>query len=716
MVIAALLRQLKKNRISGISRHIFQSVATILVKSQQAILNHHSSIHSAQIMRITKFLCILLLGLLWFTVPAFAQFSTTGNFTGATADPGWILTGSAKPTKAAGGSDTAALSGWLRLTENANDDQGAALYTGGSFSAITGLNISFNYVTWGGAFGLPIGSQGADGIAVFLFNANQDMGGAILGGGLGYCKGAGAFLGIGLDEYGNFSNGGDRCTQGGGPGVQPERLVLRGPTSVPGSNPIVVNPFVANTLVTGNIDNATVNPNTVANRPAFNQVSIQLIPSSPIGYSVTVQFSNTPGVAPSATGITNVLFPYAAPTSLSVGIAASTGGSKNIHEINNLVITGNAPPQPFVTKSFSPASSTTGGTSSLQITLFAANSLPRTSTTLTTLFADTLPAGVTIANPSALNTNCPDPVTATVGTNQLSYPVGAVIPANGCSIAVNVTSSTPGVATNTIPAGALVTAQGSNAVPATATLSVVAIAAPTVSKIFVPNATAVGGTATLQIRLNNPNTRATTLTSVFTDTFPAGMTVANPPALGTSGCTLGSIAATAGLTTVTYAVGAVLPAGGCTVTVNVSVSAAGGTTTYTNTLAIGALQTGFGSNPSSATATLGANNGAFLSITKNNFTTNVTAGSTTTYTIVATNTGPASANNVVVRDIPSPGINCLGGLLTCNATGGAVCPGSVSTQNFVQGGTPGTGLTISTFPSGSNVTFTLSCGVTATGQ
>ncbi len=235
------------------------------------------------------------------------------------------------------------------------------------------------------------------------------MGGAILGGGLGYCKGAGAYLGIGLDEYGNFSNGGDRCTQGGGPGVQVQRLVLRGPTSVPGSNPVAVSPFVGNTAVTGLVDNATVDPALVANRPAFNQVSVQLTPSSPIGYSVTVLFSNTPGVAPSATNITNVLFPYAAPTSLSVGIAASTGGAKHIHEINNLVITGTAPPQPFVSKSFNPATVTVGGTSTLLLTLFAANSTPRTSTTLTTSFADNLPAGVLIATPNALSANCPIP-------------------------------------------------------------------------------------------------------------------------------------------------------------------------------------------------------------------------------------------------------------------------------------------------------------------
>lgn len=654
---------------------------------------------------------ILLCGLLCLCGSAFAQFSTTGEFTTATLDPGWSVTGSAKLTKAAGGSDSAVITpGWLRLTENAGNDQGTALYTGGSFSAITGLSISFNYVTWGG------GAPGADGIAVFLFDATQNMSGAILGGGLGYCKGAGAYLGIGLDEYGNFSNPGDRCTLSNGTGFAAQRLVLLGPTSVPGSNPVTVNPFIASTAVTGQIDNATVSPASIATRPAFNQVSVTLTPSSPIGYSVTVLFSNTPGSPPSATGITNVLFPYVAPTSLSVGIAASTGGSKNIHEINSLLITGNAPPQPYVSKSFSPALSTTGGTSSLQITLFAANSTPRTSTTLTSLFTDSLPAGVSIATPNGLNTNCPNPVTATGGTSVVTYPSGGVVPANGCTIAVNVISSTSGVATNTIVAGALVTAQGSNAVPATATLSVVAIATPTVSKVFVPSATAVGSTATLQIRLNNPNSRATTLSALFTDTFPAGLTVAATPAITTSGCTLASIAATAGLGTVTYAAGAALPAGGCTITVNVTTSAAGSTTTYTNTLAIGSLQTGFGSNAVGATATLAANSGSFLSLTKSNFTTTLLAGSTATYTIVATNAGPAAAPNVVVRDVPSAGLNCLNGFLSCLAAGGAVCPATVNAQTFVQGGTPGTGLTIPTFPSGSNVTFTLSCGVTATGQ
>ena len=655
--------------------------------------------------------CFLLLASLFLSHVCFAQFSSVGSFTGATLDPGWTTTGSAKLTKATGGSDTAAVSGWLRLTENANNDQGTALYTGGSFSAITGLNISFNYVSWGGAFG---GGNGADGISVFLYDATKDMSGSILGGGLGYCKGNGAYLGIGLDEFGNFSNPNDRCTNSAGPGAQSQRLVLLGPTTVPGSNPIRQNPFIANSAVTGLIDNANVNPGSTATRPAFNQVAVQLVPSSPIGFSVTISFSNVPGSAPTPV-ITNVLFPYAAPTSLSVGIAASTGGSKNIHEINSLVITGNAPPQPFVSKSFNPSSSTTGGTSSLLITLFAASSTPRTSTTLTTTFNDNLPGGVTVATPNGLTTNCPNTPVATPGSSVVSYPAGGVVPANGCTIGVNVTSTTLGAVINTVPAGALVTGQGSNAQPATASFTVVAVSTPTVSKSFSPTSIASGGTATLQIRLNNPNTKATTLSAVFKDSFPAGLTVANPTGLATTGCALGSITASVGTTSVTYASGAPLPAGGCSIFVNVTANPAS-TATFTNTLAINALQTGLGNNAVGATATLAVNSGALLSVTKDNFTTSLLAGSTSTYTIVVANGGPAGANGALVLDRPSVGINCLNGLLSCLAAGGAVCPAVLNAQTFVQGGTPGTGLVIPTFPSGSNLTFTLSCGVTASGQ
>src|SRR5580704_15666735 len=164
-----------------------------------------------------------LLALTCGAAPVRAQFKVTQSFTDASA-PGWTLTGNAFLT--APSLDPVG-SGWLRLTAAATNQKGVALYTGGSFSGAQAVVMKFNYVSWGGT--------GADGIGLFLYDSTQDMSGAQNGGGLGYCQGAGGYLGIGLDEYGNFSTV-NRCTSGG-PGFSPDSLVIRGPDGT--GNPYV---------------------------------------------------------------------------------------------------------------------------------------------------------------------------------------------------------------------------------------------------------------------------------------------------------------------------------------------------------------------------------------------------------------------------------------------------------------------------------------------
>ena len=100
---------------------------------------------------------------------------------------------------------------------------------------------------------------------------------------------------------------------------------------------------------------------------------------------------------------------------------------------------------------------------------------------------------------------------------------------------------------------------------------------------------------------------------------------------------------------------------------------------------------------------------ANLSITKTNGTNSVVTGSTTTYTITASNAGPSSANGSLVKDPAAAGLNCTA--VTCAPSGGAACPAVVDIATL-----QGAGLAIPTFPGNSSVTFLLTCGVTATGQ
>ena len=111
-------------------------------------------------------------------------------------------------------------------------------------------------------------------------------------------------------------------------------------------------------------------------------------------------------------------------------------------------------------------------------------------------------------------------------------------------------------------------------------------------------------------------------------------------------------------------------------------------------------------NGQSATCTINNNdsNAADLSVTKTNGTTTVKSGSTTTYTVVASNAGPASGNGAVAKDTPSAGLSGCVAICT-GATGGAACPATPS--NLL---TPA-GVAIATFPAGSSVTFQVTCNV-----
>lgn len=102
-----------------------------------------------------------------------------------------------------------------------------------------------------------------------------------------------------------------------------------------------------------------------------------------------------------------------------------------------------------------------------------------------------------------------------------------------------------------------------------------------------------------------------------------------------------------------------------------------------------------------------------LGVTKTNNTTTLVAGSTTSYTITFSNSGPTSANNAIAQDTPTAGLsNCS--VTACAGSGSpiAVCPAAGLWPNLF---TPG-GLTLSSMPANSSLTFNVSCGVTATGQ
>src|SRR5690606_20498099 len=134
-------------------------------------------------------------------------------------------------------------------------------------------------------------------------------------------------------------------------------------------------------------------------------------------------------------------------------------------------------------------------------------------------FTDTYPAGILNSATPSLTNSCGGTATAAAGSNSISLS-GGTIPTNGnCELTVSVTGTATG--TNTIPAGGLAVNGGaSNAVAASATLTVAQ--PPAVSKAFAPSSIAIGGNSTLTLTLTNPNVGMAATGVAFTDSYPAG--------------------------------------------------------------------------------------------------------------------------------------------------------------------------------------------------
>ena len=139
--------------------------------------------------------------------------------------------------------------GALRFT-NWYNQAGSIISSGTPFPTGTGIQVVFKTVTYDGDRG-GAGGDGADGMAFFLMDGSlppYDTG--AFGGSLGYtCANnnndntlradgtvrgydglVGGYIGLGIDEYGNFLNPGDNTASG--PGYQPGRIGLRGAGSI----------------------------------------------------------------------------------------------------------------------------------------------------------------------------------------------------------------------------------------------------------------------------------------------------------------------------------------------------------------------------------------------------------------------------------------------------------------------------------------------------
>ncbi len=253
------------------------------------------------------------------------------------------------------------------------------------------------------------------------------------------------------------------------------------------------------------------------------------------------------------------------------------------------------------------ASAAAGTAKILTIAITNPNSTALTGAALT----DSLPSGLVVAQTPSAATSCTGgTVLAPASATSISL-TGATLSAGAtCTITVNVLSNITGTYTNSIGANALTTNEGvSNEEPTSARL--VVSTPPVVRKEFSPAVIPANGTSRMTIYLDNANDAAMTLVAALVDTLPTApgaVLVATTPNV-TKTCP-GSVTATAGAGTVTYANGATIPAGGCSISVDVTASAVG---VHTNNIPAGALQTDFGNNQQPANATLTVSTQGYIS-------------------------------------------------------------------------------------------------------
>jgi len=250
------------------------------------------------------------------------------DFSGEETPEDWVLGGDAEMT--GNGETDPEGDGWMRLTDEESYELGYAVYDK-ALDTGNGLAFNFDYTSWGGS--------GADGITFFLMDGETSMeefnpGG--YGGSLGYAPRhnveglSNAVVGIGIDEFGNFSDPGEG--RDSGPGRIQNAVTVRG-----AGDEFEGYEFIEST---GRLDES-IDVTKVEERPDqsgqdYRNVSIMFTP-------VEQQFSLTLSMQFGAESdpqelFKDLLLPGIIPATVKFGFTGATGGATNIHEVRNLII------------------------------------------------------------------------------------------------------------------------------------------------------------------------------------------------------------------------------------------------------------------------------------------------------------------------------------------------------------------------------------------
>jgi Ca2+-binding RTX toxin-like protein len=234
-------------------------------------------------------------------------------------------------------------SGALRLTgpQGSTDTFDSATFViyKKPISSSQGLSITFDYFSYGKP---ASASEGGDGISFFLLDALQaDVTAGGFGGSLGYAQSGsttgieGGYVGIGFDEFGNFSN--DTEGRVGGPGRTVDSIAIRG------SEANQYKYLTGTTTLAGGIDSPSQTSRPLAKRTAKIDIT-PFVNGTGGRLSVKVDLNGDgdfldPDEAPAALQDYDLVGNNGAlPANFNFGFASSTGSAKNIHEVNTLRI------------------------------------------------------------------------------------------------------------------------------------------------------------------------------------------------------------------------------------------------------------------------------------------------------------------------------------------------------------------------------------------
>ncbi|WP_324673335.1 lectin-like domain-containing protein [Hymenobacter sp. GOD-10R] len=232
--------------------------------------------------------------------------------------------------------------GYLRLTDASTFQAGYVIDKIG-FSSAAGFTISFEFFSYGG--------NGADGFSVFLVDADQPSTGFRIGstgGALGYAQRnitpiadgvSKGYIGIGIDEYGNYANGSEGRV--GGYNNTKDNTTFPNAVSIRGAgngSSTTDYPYLTGTgsdalgfpLAVGT---SRAQPGSADYRRAFiDVVASGTAPNQTYKITVRIQHGNQV-----RTAVENFTV-NTPPDRLRLGFAGSTGSLTNIHEIRNLNI------------------------------------------------------------------------------------------------------------------------------------------------------------------------------------------------------------------------------------------------------------------------------------------------------------------------------------------------------------------------------------------